>query len=229
MKKWIKRLSAIGATAVLAASNASASGVISLFEYAFNIDGTVTNGLAPSGVSLAGFNTSTGLGSISVSLTGAGSRYVSLFVDHEIDETTNTFYNENGSTSGSAASGQSWEIDEPGFGTTYTGDIYGNFVDGALDNAVGTVGPDDVSMAMAFGFTLGAGQTGLVEYFLSTTAPTGGFYLWQNDPDSQASVYLSSRLTIRDTGPQPTPEPASIALVGLGLLGMWKLRRRRVR
>jgi hypothetical protein len=198
----------------------ASAATIDLYEYGFNIDGTVTSNAAPAGVNLGAFDMLTGLGTITASLTGAGSRYVGLFVDHEIDEDDNTFYNEVGSATGTAAAGQSWEIDEPGF---VFGDIFDNFVDGTLDNSVGTTDPEDVSMAMAWAFDLVSDQTALVSFLLSTTMPAGGFYLTQTDPDSDASLYLSSSLSIRSG---EAPVPATLALLGFGLVGLRFVRRR---
>lgn len=86
---------------------------IDLVEYAFNINGVTTNGAAPAGVNLGSFDTVTGLGTVRVTQGGAGSHFVGLFVDHEFDEPVNTLFNENAAVTGTAASGQSWEIDEP--------------------------------------------------------------------------------------------------------------------
>ncbi len=180
------------AAAALGFMNAAAeAATFGLFEYAFNIDGAVanppTNGdPVPVAVNLSGFNTGTGLGTVLVTVTGAGSHSVSLFVDHEIDEAINGFSNEYGGVSGTPAAGQSWEIDEPGYSF---GDIYANFAAGSLDNSngVGAAAPDDVSMALAWDFTLNPDEQATLSFILSQTAPPGGFYLTQTDPDSAAA------------------------------------------
>jgi hypothetical protein len=104
------------------AAPASAT-TIDLFDWGLNIDGALTlpGDPLPIGVDDSAFDFSTGLGLLQVTVAVAGAHNVDFFVDHEIDEVTNTFFNETGSTSGApAAAGQSWEIDEPGYVTFST-------------------------------------------------------------------------------------------------------------
>lgn len=202
----------------------AANANVALFDYGFNIDGATTfkaDGPIPMAVDTSGFNLGTGLGTIGVTVSGAGSHYVGGFFDHEFTEQGNTFFNELGSSNGSPAAGQSWEIDEPGF---LFGDIDLNLISGSLDNGIGTPAPDDVSMAMAWDFTLALGEQALISFALVDVLPVGGFFLEHNDPDSQESVYLSSTLDIRLS---PIPVPAAIWLFGSGLLGLVGFSRRR--
>jgi hypothetical protein len=53
-------------------------------------------------------------------------------LDAEIDEQTNTFFNEFAETTGSPAVGQGFEVDEPGFGS---GDLLQHLLAGQLDGA----------------------------------------------------------------------------------------------
>lgn len=209
------------AVAALALPNTEAA-VISLFDFAFNVDGVVTPGAFPAGVSGAAFDTSAGLGSVHITLGGGGPHYVAMFVDHEIDEAVNTFYNEVGAVGGLPPSGQTWEIDEPGW---INGDIYANFEARALDNALGvslfgnTVFPDDVSMALAQSVLLGASESAELTLTLGLVPPRSGFYLVHTDPDSVASIYFSSTLTV-------IPEPAA-AWLPLTCAGLFSICRRR--
>ena len=201
------------AICALAAPGASADTI--LFESAFNQDGAVYSpGTAPANWNLAAFDTGTGLGTITAQVTGAGLHNLLVFLDIEIDEEVNGFYNEFGATSGAPSAGLMWEIDEPGY---VFGDIYDNFLAGALDgtNGVPPGSPDDVSFALGRAFTLTAGETATLDFRTSLTAPAGGFYLVQTDPDSDSSVYFSSELNI--TGGEPIPEPATLWLLGSGL------------
>jgi len=217
------------ALACAVASNVAQAATIALFDYGFNIDGTVSMPFqgdpVPSGVNLSGFDDITGLGAIGVTMTGAGAHSFDAFFDHEIDEAINTFFNETGAATGTALAGQSWEIDEPG---DSNGDIFVNFQDSALDNGIGTsvfgntVFPDDVSMAMGWDFSLAVGDMALIEFVLSELAPTSGFFLSHSDPDSNATIYLSSTLTV-----SAIPVPAAVWLFGSGLLGLIGIARRK--
>jgi len=204
----------------LAAPTASAASIV-LFDWAFNIDGVVSSQpLVP-----PGFDPATGIGEWKVTAATPGLHSVVAFFDHEIDEAINTFFNEYGAVSGVPLAGQSWEIDEPGF---VFGDIYANLVAGALDdsNGVPQASPDDVSMAMGWSFVLAAGETATAKFLLSETAPAGGFYLQQTDPDSGADIYFSSSIGFQGGGPV-IPEPGTIALVlsGLGLVAASRFRK----
>lgn len=222
--RYIKTI--LGAGALLCAASLPMYGVnISLFESAGNVNGTVTTP-----IDQASWDEDTGLGTILVQVTGAGAHNVAVFLDHEIEEANNTFFNEFGSTSGSLAAGQSWEIDEPG---NVLGDIYDNFLAGALDNsnAVTVNNPDDVSMALAWAFNLAAGETGYLSFLVSQIAPTSGFYLIHTDPDSNDSIYFSSILRIgNDPGtPGGLPDGGStLALLLCAFAGLagWRSVRK---
>jgi hypothetical protein len=216
-----KTLVALLATLVMTVGTAHA--VPTLFEMHTWSQG----GYDAGDVNLAGFDTTTGLGTIRMTFTSSGSG--GLYVDHEVNESQNTMFNEFGGTSGAAPGGVSWEIDEPGFGINYTGDIYTNFGAKTLDNTIfdGTFnGPEDVAMAMIRSFTLTAGQTAVLSFTLTDTEQAG-FFLRQFDPNSQESIYFSSSLDIRGGGDNPVPEPSTILLLGAGLAGLGLYGRKR--
>jgi hypothetical protein len=194
---------------------------ISLFEWHLNVDGTVSSSGSEPGISYAAFDFGTGLGTIMASFAGAGPHYFALYVDHEIDETINTFFNEYGAPVNTPTATQSWEIDEPGF---VFGDIFVNFTTGTLDNnnGVPSSAPDDVAMALGWDFSLGAGETATITMMIGDIAPSGGFYLAQTDPDSPYSIYFSSQIAfsgVPDGG-------SSLACLTLALVGLGGLRRK---
>ncbi|MBI5558637.1 MAG: PEP-CTERM sorting domain-containing protein [Deltaproteobacteria bacterium] len=227
----------VGVLAVLAFGLTAgiASATPTLYDYGFNINGTVTYGAAPAGVSMVGDfdltapTPATGLGTISWSTSGLGFHSFFAFFDHEIDETVNTYYNEYGVSYDAPGAGQSWEIDEPGF---VFGDIYDHLLAGTLDNTNGVPAatPDDVSWAMGWDFNLAAGETADITLSLTQIAPGSGFFLQQYDPDSQESIFFASTLTIRGGGgTEPIPEPATMLLMGTGLAGLFGLGRKRMK
>ena len=220
MKKLILALAFVACGLFSATSQAG----VQLADYRLNVDGVTSYTAA--GVNLAGFSTTTGLGTITATFTSPGAHYFGLFVDHEIDETINGFINEIGSVTGAPASGQSWEIDEPGF---VLGNIFANFGASSLDNTNNSTLPDDVSMALAWNFTLLADEQATITMLVSQTAPLSGFYLTHTDPNSNSSIYFSSGLSIVPTGGGVVPEPSSWLII-LGLVGVsMKIRRRVVK
>jgi len=207
---------------LMVASGSAQSAVITLFDWALNIDGVITTSAdpLPSSVNAAGFDFTTGLGNLSVTHGGVGTHTVDLFVDHEIDSAVNLWFNEVGSITSAPAAGQTWEIDEPGF---VFGDIYDNLLVSSLDNSIGEIGPEDVSMAIGWDFSLTSLDTAVLDFSVSEIMPVSGFFLTQGDPDSQADIYFASNLDVRTAN--PIPEPATLLLVGLGLLGLRAARR----
>ena len=218
-----------------------------LWDWAFNVDGTVEYNFSNVfGVDYGDdFDDLTGLGELEWTTDVAGDHSFIAFFDHEIDENINTYFNEYGTVHNKSVLpvGQSWEIDEPGY---IFGDIYQNTTgwDGfdysspiGLDNYnnVDSSWPDDVSMAMGWDFGLGEGEYATISLVVSddiSDMPTSGFYLSQTDPDSEYSIYFSTALEITGNSPAPgpgpsIPEPSTLFLMGLGLAGLFGVQRRR--
>lgn len=228
MKKILK--SSVLAAAIIGCSTTGAWATPDLFDWAFNIDGGVTK--APAGYNLAGMPVTTALGIndlgvLTWSTDAVGVHSFLAFFDYEIDEATNSYFNESGSFLNAPAVGQSWEIDEPGY---LGGDIFTNLLAGDLDstNALPAGQEDDVSMAMGWTFNLNSGEMATITLTLSGLEPTSGFYLTQHDDDPNSeSIYFSGNLRITGGGPDPVPEPATMLLMGGGLVGLLGASRRK--
>jgi hypothetical protein len=210
--------------AVLVAANAPALDV-TLFEWAVNRDGVITgtgDPLPPGSV----FDTTTGLGTIKLTYASAGVHYGIVFVDHELSEADNTFFNELGLAFGAPTAGLSWEIDEPGFSPS-PGDIFDNFLANTLDNAVGKGDPDDVSLALGFNLILAPDEAATLTFSVTETAPSG-FYLRHFDPDSDEEIFFSAVLDFHGTQPPGVPEGGSslaLLLAAGGALAGLRARR----
>ena len=221
MEKKIMKKSLV-LLAAMAATNAMPLNAATLFDWGVNIDGgtvcldgfSCDSTTLPASVDASGFNFTTGLGTVSYTITGNGAHYTSLYVDHEVSP---DFLDEFGNSTGAIASGQSWEIDDP-----FLGDIFTNFLASNLDNsnAVPANPINDVAMALAWDFTLGAGigagETATVDFMVSLTAPTNGFFLLSL-VDPVETIYFSSTLDIQ---PNPVPVAGALLLFGSGLVGL---------
>lgn len=230
------------AVSLLLCSNYSAASVIDIVEFTSFINatelgsgslrdtqvGSGVNEFASSGIGISVTNSlgANNLGSLSIKLTnntGSDLNNVKFFgfLDAQIDESTNSFFNELGDASslllgsGSADSlADYWEIDEPGF---IFGDIYDHLLGGTLDNSnafdIGI--PDDVSLAL--GFDVGAllSTESLLASFEISATDNGGLYHY--DPDSGTGFYFVGSVIkiIKDI---TIPEPGTLVLLGLGLL-----------
>lgn len=220
---------------------------VDLKEYGFNVDGTYTSNAAPPGVNLGAFDTGSGLGTITATITGIGAHFFAGFFDHEINQAIDTPFNETGETVGAAATGQTWEIDEPeigsptlgSMGVPYLGDIFTNISSSGpavsfLDNMLfydwfedqTLTPPDDVSMAMGWLFDLLVDEIARITLVISTDVNDmiGSLYLEQRDVDTGEQVFLSGSLSISTVA---VPEPSMLLLLALGQLALLGILRAR--
>lgn len=74
-------------------------------------------------------------------------------------------------------------------------------------------------MALGFNFTIGANQEEVLSFTASSTAPTSGFYIEQEDSNGDAPIYYSATATPESTV-AGVPEPGSLVLlvIMLGIL-----------
>lgn len=184
---------------------------LTLREWTYNIDGTVTDSFNGDPLPVTS-NLTNGLGSMTWSTSTAGSHNFIAFYDYEI---AINFVKEEGMSYGDLSQGQSWEIDEPGY---KFGDIYDNVLAGSLDNTNALLGIQaDASTALGWNFTLDEGRTAVITLMISDQMPELGFFLRQYDPDSDASIYISSTMDIVG-GAMPVPEPGTMLIFGAGLI-----------
>ena len=141
------------------------------------------------------------------------------FLDSEIDQDLNTFYNEYGSTLGAAGVGEwdsapdFWQIDQPGFafdGGTLVGNLLKGMADGT--NHVPVQSPNDVSMALGFRLgELGPGTGKTVRVQISEDGDMlGGFGLENRDSDPSSTT----RITFSGDAPVPGRELTNLVANG---------------
>jgi hypothetical protein len=241
----VKRPLSIACVALVACAIAPAVfGDTSLQSVLFNVNGTLHTDYSVPGLSTAGWNPTTGIGTLTLIFDpGApGSYFVDAFFDNQLGV---PFFNEYGVVNGSPAAGQSWEIGDSDTGGLNPDDTYVHTQNNTLDNTnhlPGTAsnfggacsGADcngDVAVAMGFSFVLGVNEEEVITLKSSLTDP-GGFNLEQIHPvdpanDAESFLFFSGSAITQGTGGHTVPEPGSLVLLGTACaLGFGVLRRR---
>ncbi len=246
MKKHLLLMCAVFLILGMGASGVFAQNT-SLQALGFNENGTLTVDAAAPGVSLGGYNTSTGLGTITYSTTSSG--YFDTIFQLPVSV---PFYNEYGAAIGTPGStSESWEIDNLLYmNTSIVNDWENNALsdindapEGASDDYLGTcdggsettVGDCNGEVAEALGdkFVVTAGDKETITINVSQTAPSSGFYLMETHPvdgnnTSAQNVYFTlsaSESPIGSSGNTPEPSTWILMLSGLAA-GATRLRHR---
>ncbi len=151
------------------------------------------------------------------------------FLDAEIDEPINSFFNEVATTSGTLAANQGYEIDEPGFSF---GDLPENLADGTLDGVNALTVEEDVAMAFSFLFPeLAPGAVATIELMISEDGDAlGPFSIMQSDADPRSTTTITYSGQASSSRPpdgvHPIPEPSAGLLYAIGLVVAGRFRSR---
>lgn len=230
-------------TAACVAFSFPASAEVSLADWCTNLNGdiSVCNGgplSTSAAVNTGAFDetlepSANSLGSI-VFTIGTGPQAVAVYMDYDVDDTTEGFDQDQGAAVNPPSATQSYDIDTPA--NPYF-EMNGNpllpLTDGDTEPTYDptTLGPPccDVSWALEESLNvdplLYTGAT--VTFTVSTRPPASGFYLQQTDGDTGNSIYLSDTVSLTPIGgTPPVPEPMSLVLFGTLVLGVLFLRRR---
>jgi hypothetical protein len=129
-------------------------------------------------------------------------------------------------------------------GETYTvgaagrtpGSVYSQFASGILDDtnhasSCPTPGACE-DIAASIGFTnviVPSGSTGVINFIVSDTPPSSGFYISQTDTDSGNQLFISANLQLSSVNSVQSPEPGTIILMTGGFGAMLLGLRRRSR
>jgi len=202
-----------------------------------NVNGVQTTNFT--GYNSGGFDQTTGLGTLTFVVNGAGPSFFDVFFDHQLSL---PFYNEFGSVVGAPAAGQTYEI-----GDSFASNIYPDVqAGGALANTnslagqtsnfnnacVGAACNGDFAAALGFAFTIAAGQQELITLNVSHTDPGSGLRLEDTHPVDGANpnaqfLFISGSAVSQPIGVSGVPEPASTAFLVVVLAILLVALRRR--
>lgn len=197
------------------------------------------NQLGSNGLSVAFTNNldANNIGSVSwliTNNTGATLNNVEFFgfLDAEIDEPSNTYFNESGDVSSlilGSGSGDSL-ADSWGIGDPFFDDIFQNLLDATLTNVNTVPAGSEGDVSLALGFDIGMLNIGesFGVFFDIALTDNGGLRQFDSDSnDGQGSELFFNGARQDLTTPVPVPTPTTLSLLGLGLLGFRLFSKRK--
>lgn len=210
------------------------------FDYTLDSQTEGTPATPYAGVGVNDLNT---LGSITITLSPGANQFVLAYMDYDLNfnNLSSGSFSDYGSVHGTQtvanATAVNYALNDYNTcdGCTYGADIIDQFFNNTLNNSnnVGTYtveGPCcDVSWALGLNLDVAAGTVKHVTFTVANTAPGSGFYLQQTSgTDNSQNIFLSAIVTVEETE-TVTPEPATMFMLGGGLLGAFLLRKRTVK
>lgn len=173
----------------------------------------------PSNFNMSAFDTMTGYGSIVITF-GPGSQLFTSVFDHNLGQ---LWDKDLVGTGGMLDPGQSFEMGNPDAGlSTLVPDFFAE----ALNNQIDLPGlgeHDDWAMGMGYAFSVNPGEQATLLLKFGDIEPGSGFWMHQVG-DGGEQMYMQGILRNGET--PDAPEPATMALIGAGLLGIWLKRRK---
>ena len=216
----------LGGQALMAAS------VTGLNDWCFNVNGNSSasnacnGGAGPvlPGADLSAFDTalvaSNNLGTAVFTLGAGLGQFVLFYADYDVDVVAFGSFDDVGTVNGVLPANASYSLDDP----NVPGTLFGAFATNTLDNTnhVGThSGPPATQCCdVAWGLGIGgidvlAGGSATVTFTVSTTQPTGGFFLQQTNFDTLNTIYATESVVVTGPAGGGVPEPSTF---GLGLI-----------
>jgi hypothetical protein len=234
-KRIIVHFALIGLIGLIVMAQSAKADVV-LADWCVNLNGDIATacnggGSGGGGIDLSNFDPTLSpanntLGSIKVTLLPGSNQYVSFYADYDISFATYGSFDDYASLHGALPAGLTYELDDPNVSNIFN-DFAGNTL--ANTNNVGTPGDPannccDVSFALSLSGINPGADGATATFVISSTAPSGGFYIQQTNQDTGASIYLQGEVT--DNGVPQVPEPSTLAM---GLAGVFLVAWRHFR